>query len=926
MKKLIAIVVALVLLGVVGATGIMLVVSSSLPKMITLQDYQPLLVSEVFDRDGNKIGEFFREKRMLIPYDQMPKQLVDAFIAAEDSSFFTHGGLNYLAIVRAFFANIKAGRKVQGGSTITQQVARSLLLSSEKTYVRKIKEAILSQRMEDNLSKQDILYLYLNQIYLGQGAYGVEAASQIYFRKPAKELTVAEAALLAGLPQAPSRYSPISNPSRAKERQRYVLTRMSEEGFITPDEARKALEEPVKVFVWKNYKEIAPFYLETIRQLLVAKLGEETVLDKGIKIHTGLDLKKQTAAQNEVQAGLRDLDKRQGFRGPIKNLDSTEAVAAFLLQTRNELMDEVAPDKVLKPDGHFDEKGPLNLSGKNEAGQPLPNIPAYTSLGQIVKGIVIKIDDEWGLVHVRFAESRGLIDLETMKWARKPDPNVRYDAVPLKKPSDALKVGDVVQIRLTGRTFVSSRISKELSERRKKSKDPKLKLTPPELPDFTQYAAVELEQEPSSEAALVSIDERTGEIISLVGGYDFARSQFNRALQALRQTGSSFKSLVYGAALDKSYTPATPLLDVPLVYEEPDKAAGGEEGQDADALATKKWKPANHSKSFEGDVLFRTALIKSLNVPTVKIIEDIGVDWVATYARRLGIFSPLNMDFTLALGSSGVTVYEMTRAFATIGRMGQKVTPLLIHRVLDKEGQTLLEEVSLDERFATEIAKADEELEKKKALLTPEELEINSAKALPLPDGEEAGREASATPEQKKLASRKVPPIFFNDPNQLIRPQTAYVLTTMLQAVIDEPGGTGGAARALGRPAAGKTGSTSGYYDAWFIGYTPDIATGVWVGYDEEKSLGRGEVGGRAALPIWLEYMKAAHEGLPTRSFTVPEGVVFANIDAETGKLASANSKSVVRQAFIEGSEPQTNAAEVEREESQQFYKEDLSE
>jgi penicillin-binding protein 1A len=902
MKKIIALVVAVTLLAVAAGAAGLIALNSGLPQMVTVKDYEPLLVSEVFDRNGNKIGEFFREKRMLIPFDQIPKTVIHAFVSAEDSSFFQHEGLNYLAIVRAFFANLRAGRKVQGGSTITQQVARSLKLSSEKTYIRKIKEVILAQRMEANLSKEEILYLYLNQIYLGEGAYGIEAAAQVYFRKPAKELTVPEAALLAGLPQAPSRYSPINNPQRAKERQRYVLTRMAEENYITKEDAEKFANEPLKVYVWKNYKEIAPFYLETIRQLLVTKLGEEMVLDKGIKVYTGLDAAKQGAAQDAAQNGLRELDKRQGYRGPLKNLASAEEVAAFLLETRNELMDEVSPERIIKPDGTITDKGPLNLNGKGPNGEPLPNVPPYIKPGQIFKAVVTKVDDQWGLVHVRFAESKGLIDLETMKWARKPDPTVRGDANPLKKIGDTLKSGDVILAKVANKSFSSSRLKKELAEWKKKNP----KAAPPELPAFEEYAELELEQEPVAEAALVSIDERSGDILAMVGGYSFARSKFNRAIQALRQTGSSFKSFVYGAALDKNYSPATPLLDVPLVYEE---EAKGEEGQDAEDLATKKWKPANHSKSFEGEVLFRTALIKSLNVPTVKLIEHIGVDFVATYARRLGIFSPLNMDFTLALGSSGVTVYEMTKAFAALGRLGQKVTPMLIHNVQDKTGQQLLANVSLDERFATEIAKAEEFLEEKRA----------KAK-------ESAAQPASAAPEEGKVSVNKEPLIFFSNPDQLIRPQTAFVLTSLLQGAVEDPGATGGAARALGRPVAAKTGSTSGYFDAWFIGYTPDIATGVWVGFDEEKSLGKGEVGGKAALPIWLGYMKDAHEGMPVRSFPVPEGVVFANIDNDTGKLASASTKNVVRQAFIEGTEPQGVSGEPSSEESQQFYKEDLSE
>lgn len=920
MKKFVAIVVGLGLAGIAAIVALFVAVSTSLPKMISLQDYKPLLVSEVFDRNNQKIGEFFREKRMLVPYDKIPKKLIEAFIAAEDSSFFQHEGLNYFAIARAMLANVKAGRKAQGGSTITQQVARSLLLSSEKTYIRKIKEALLALQMEKNLSKPDILYLYLNQIYLGLGAYGVEAAAQVYYRKSVSELTVGECALLAGLPQAPSRYSPIHNPLRAKERQLYVLSRMADEGFITSEEAKKFAAEPVKIFVWQNFKELAPFYLETIRQLLVQKIGEELVLDKGIKIYSSLDLNKQKVAQDQMQEGLRNVDKRQGYRGALKNLDATAAVAEFLLETRNSLIDQISPERILQPDGTIQSKGPLNLTGKAADGKPLPNLPSYIPVGTITKGIVTKVDDTWGLVHVRFAESRGLIDIETMKWARHPDPNVRYDSAQIKKPSDALKMGDVIELKVVGNTFSSSRLNKEISEWKKKNK--KATTLPTELPVTAEFANVELEQEPVAEGALVAIDSKTQDVISLVGGYDFNRSQFNRALQALRQTGSSFKSFVYAAALDKNYTPATPLMDVPLVYEEQDKAQG-EEGQ-GDAEAAKRWRPANHGQGYSGEVLFRNALIRSLNIPTVKITDDISVNWVATYAKRLGIFSPLNMDLSLALGSSSVTVYEMTKAFAILSRLGKRVSPLIVHKVVDADGKELVNNMTLDERYPAEISKIEEEFtERRKAVLGESDSETTAAATTPTEPAENP--EQAAPPEQKNMAPSKEPPIFFADVEQLIRPQTAFVLTNILQGVIEEPGGTGVAARAIGRPAAGKTGSSSGYFDAWFIGYTPDVATGVWVGYDEEKSLGKGEVGGRAALPIWLNYMKAAHEGLPVRGFNVPDGVVFANIDNETGKLASASSKQVVRQAFIEGTEPQSQPEGNSPVDNQQFYKEDLS-
>lgn len=893
---------AIVVAGAIAVSVILAKFSAELPELIGIADYKPLLVTEVYDRNGKKFGEFFREKRILTPYDQIPKTVVQAFTSAEDASFFRHEGLNYLAMFRAFLANIKTGRKSQGGSTITMQVARGLLLSSEKTYSRKIKEMLLARKMEQSLKKEEILYLYLNQIYLGQGAHGVGAAAQVYFRKDVKDLTVPEAAILAGLPQAPSHYSPIHNPSAAKERQRYVLHRMAEEGYITRAQAEQYGQEPVKLYVWQNFKEIAPFYLETVRQLLVSAVGEEQVLDKGIKVYTGMDLDKQLKAQESVQAGLRSLDKRQGFRGPLKNLSETKEIAGFLLESRNKLIDDASPERILKADGTFDPRGPLNLTGKDSNGNPLPTLPDYIPLGKIVEGVVTKVDDTAGVTYIRFAESKGLIDLESMAWARKPDSNVRSQDAQIKRPSAALKVGDVVQVKVVAREFKSERLAKLLAEEKSKHKPQKKRgkakddrfVSKYELPDFKNYVLLELEQDPIVEGGLLSIDERTEDVTALVGGYDFIRSKFNRTIQAARQTGSSFKAFVYLSALDKDFTPATPIIDAPVVYDQQvDESESKEEGE------TKVWKPKNDTNKFGGDVLFRNALIRSLNVPAVKVIEKVGVDWSATYARRLGIFSPLNMDFTLALGSSGVTLYEMTRAFGTIGRLGQRLTPVIVRKVESAEGKEIAKDLTLDERFKTELGRIEEDFEQ---------------------------RRQNFLKDPASLAAKKEPPIFFENKDQLIKPTTAYVLTTLLQGVIDEAGGTGGAARALGRPAAGKTGTSSSFYDGWFIGYTPDLVTGVWVGFDEEKSLGRGEFGAKTALPIWLDYMKFAHEGLPARGFAVPDGIVFANIDNETGHLVSSSTKSVVRQAFIDGTEPGISTGASKNSEEKNFLKEEMGE
>ena len=904
-KRLLLLFILLILLGVAGGGALLFALSSDLPKLITVNDYEPRLVSEVYARGGEKIGEFYREKRTLTPFNQIPKHLVQAFLAAEDDQFYQHRGVNFMAIARAAFANLKAGKNAQGGSTITQQVAKTLLLTPEKTFTRKFKDMLLAMQMEKNLKKDDILYLYLNQIYFGQGAYGVATASEVYFQKKVQDITLAEAAILAGLPQAPSRYSPVSNPRAAKERQLYVLRRMAEVGFIKPEEAEAASKLPITVNMRRNFADAAPFFVETLRQLLVQRLGESTVLDRGIKVYTGLYYKKQMVAQEAVQARLRELDKRQGYRGPLGNVQKVDEMAEFLLKVRNNLLDEMNITRVISPDGSVIEKGPLNLNRANESknGKPVPNLPQYVKKDQTVQAIVTKVDDNLGVVYVRFAEAQGIIDIDDMKWARKPNPQLPNDGE-IKKPSDALKFGDLILVKVLGEKFNSSKADKRYAEFKKKTKvkgAPPVPAEPP--PKFDEYAQVALEQDPLVEGALLSIDQKSEEIIAMVGGLDFNKNQFNRALQAARQTGSSFKVFVYAAALDKGYTPATPIMDAPVVYEE----KVGKEGQGSmDEI--KKWKPDNHSKKFGGDILFRNALIQSLNVPTVKIIEDVGVEWSAEYARRLGVFSPLNMDFSMGLGSSSLTLFEMTKAFSQIGRMGRRTRPLLIHKVLDKSGQTIAADITLDERFNKELKPLEESFEDKRKNYL-ENLATATAGGAPPAD----------------VKKQKMPPIYFDDADQLIKPQTAFLITDILQAAIFESGGTGGAARALGRPAAGKTGTTSDYVDAWFMGFTPQIATGVWVGYDEEKSLGQGEVGGRAALPAWLDYMKAAHENEPELSFAPPPGVVFVNIDKETGQLASAQTRTVVRQAFVEGTEPTREKQQRSREADTDFLKEELA-
>lgn len=902
MKKLLLVFALLIIIGIAAVATLIVSVNKSLPEIITLKDYKPLLVTNVYAKDGRKIGEFFRERRVLVPFEKIPKVVVQAFMAAEDSEFYEHRGINVQAIIRALLVNIKAGHTVQGGSTITQQVAKTLMLSSERTITRKIKDVLLAIKMEKSLSKEDIMYLYLNQIYLGQSSYGIGVAAETYFRKPVEKLTVGEAALLAGLPQAPSRYSPVLNPKRAKERQRYVLRQMAEKGFISATQAETASKTPIKVYIKEKYEEIAPFYLETVRQMIVKKLSEEAVLDQGLKVYTGLDFDKQLEAQKSVEKGLRDLDKRQGYRGPNKHLASTDTIK-YLEDEKKKLKEDISTARLISSTGEMSIVAETeNAEFKSEG------LPDWLSINSIVRGVVTQVDDVLGLVYVKVPGADGIIDIETMKWARKPNPEVSPDRDTISKPSQALAVGDEIEVKIIEPQFQSERLVKLSSAKSKK---------PVKLPSFQKYLLLDLEQEPQAEGALMSLDLQSDDVIAMVGGRNFEKSEFNRTIQAARQTGSSFKSIIYAAALDKGYTPATPILDAPVVFEE-EVNSEDSEGQDdgkgknakngEDVKQKKTWKPTNHSKTFEGDILFRNALVKSLNVPTVRIIEDIGVNWSLDYAQRLGIFSPLNKDFTLALGSSSVTLYEMTKVFGHFGRQGKRMHPMMIRKVLDREGKVLVQDISLDERFSEAQQPIDANFEKRRK----EYLELKAQVA------------ASEGNEELKQKLAKLPPLFFENPEQLIDPTTSYLITTLLKATIEEPGGTGGRARALGREVAGKTGTTNGYFDAWFIGYTPQISTGVWVGFDQEHTLGTGEVGGRVALPIWVQYMLAAHSKLPEMSFPVPPGIVFASIDNGNGKLPTAASKNVIRQAFREGTEPTAESGR--KDEETDFYKQDLQE
>ncbi len=764
-----------VISGVIGVAGVYFYLSENLPKISTLKDYRPPVITTVYSDDNRKIAEFFKERRIVIPLSQMPPMLKNAFIAAEDARFYTHKGIDILSIIRAFFKNIEAGAIVQGGSTITQQVAKSFFLTPQKSYARKIKEAILAYRIDKKFAKEEILFLYLNQIYLGHGAYGVEAASENYFGKSAQELNLAECAVLAGLPQAPSRYSPFRYPERAKQRQIYVLNRMVEEGYITNLQATEAINRVLDIKPRRNlYIEEVPVYTEHIRRYIAKTYGNDVLYEGGLKIYAAVNVEMQKIAREEIEKGLYALDKRQGYRGAIAHLPP-EAIESFSKALQDEL-----------------DMAPLED-------------------GRIVNGVVIEVNDKNDTVIVRMGKALGVIRIDDMRWARKPDPEIAYYEARVNHPGAVLKVGDVIQVRVKQKIFNTDR----------------------------WWLA--LEQTPKAQAALLCIESETGYVKVMVGGRDFRESQFNRAVQSRRQPGSAFKPIIYASALDKGYTPATTIIDSPIVY------------QDIDHDFT--WKPKNYKEKFYGPTLFRDALAKSRNVVTIKILKDIGIDYAIDYARKLGITSTLNRDLSIALGSSGVSLLELVRAYSVFNNLGYLVNPVFITKILDRDGNVI---------------------------------------------------------EEAELVREKV-----------IEESTAYIMTSLLEGVVKH--GTGHRVMALNRPVAGKTGTTNNLHDAWFAGYSPRYTTGTWVGFDDETSLGKSETGSRAASPIWLGFMQKILAGKPVRVFQVPEGVVFSNIDAETGFLPIPESKKTIFECFKEGTVPTEYTKKPDSmTEPEQFYKSDM--
>src|SRR5271163_4778758 len=692
--------------ALLGATaGLLLVYTTDLPQVEALEAYRPSSITELYDDHERVIGSFALQRRVVAGYDDFAPVLRDALVSIEDKDFYRHSGINFWRIVGAAYRDIESGGKVQGASTLTMQLARNLFLSPDRSFHRKVQETMLAIQIERRFTKPQIFTLYANQIFLGHGAYGYEAASEYYFSKPAKKLTLEEAALRAGLPKAPQYYSPITHPDRAIKRRNLVLNAMLEDGKITAAQAAETKSKPIVLDVQKDQNSLAPHYVEEIRRYLEAKYGSDQVLEGGLRVYTSLDMDLQKAARRALLDGLAAYERRHGWKGKLLN-----AVA-----------EGQKIDKYVDPD--WDEE---------------PEVNGY------MHALVTQVSA--GGAEVRFGQRTATLSTADLAW-------IGIKAKTKLKLPDILHVGDVVYIKVIAL-------------------------------DAGGKARVSLEQDSGAEGALVAIDNATGEIKAMVGGRDFNISKFNRATQALRQVGSSFKPYVYTAVIDQGGSPDDTILDAAVTFQ----------------TTSGPYSPHNYDSKFEGTITLRRALAQSRNIPALKLADRIGIKTVIDYARRFGITANIPAYLPVALGSAEITPLEQTSAFSVFPNDGVHIASRYITKVTDYEGRVLEED--------------------------------------------------------------------FSDIKDSISSRTARIMTSMLREVVLH--GTAVAAAKMPYPLAGKTGTTNDFTDAWFIGFSPSLTCGVWIGYDEKKSLGEKETGGHAALPIWMQFMSTALAGKDPGEFQPP--------------------------------------------------------
>lgn len=767
----------------ISVFGFLYYLSQNLPSLDDLIDPKYDLPTQIYDRNNELVTEFYTKRRVLIPFDKVPDVMVQALLATEDSRFYSHFGIDPIRIVSALIVDITQGRFAQGASTLTQQTARNFLLTKDKKIIRKLKEILLALKIENRFTKNQILELYLNKTYFGHGAYGIEAAAQAYFSKSAEELNLSESAMIAGLPQAPSRWAPTYSMKNATKRRNLVLKMMEDAGYITKEERIKTAVQPIQLNLNRglDYNE-TDYYTEHIRKHLYEKFGKEQLYRGGLKVYTTMDLKKQIAAQNTLHQGLIDHDRRQGFRGPVKNIlkEIDEELGLYIYDEERgwdkEKLERLDEDSRNYSDQLYKKKSEEVLE-KN-----------HFIIGGEVQGIVTELSP-W-TVKVNLGRFNGKLLLNSMRWARPINYEVAYYDERLKNFNDILKVGDVINIEIQDYDH-----------------------------DHQEFALV-LTQKPIANGGIFVMDPQSGEVLAMAGGYDFRDSEFNRATQAKRQTGSAFKTIVYSLALDSSFTTSSMLDDTPFVGE------GGS-----------SYKPRNYSEQFKGKMTLREALVKSKNLPSIRLTKDLSTEAVIEHAKKLGITADFPKDdLTIVLGSASLTVQEMVVTFSIFANGGYLVEPVYISKIEDKNGEVIEE---------------------------------------------------------------YVPP----EPEQVMSEETAFLMTSILQDVVRF--GSGRRAQAINRPSAGKTGTTNEYKDAWYIGYIPQLITGVYTGFDNnQQTLGENETGSRAAAPIWTDFMKQATSAMPILPFEQPDGINMVKINLDSGQLDCDSGGNARFEYYKAGTEP----------------------
>ncbi|MFC0242691.1 penicillin-binding protein 1A [Rhodopseudomonas telluris] len=780
------------LVGVAAAAGLIWHFSKDLPDYSQLQDYEPPVMTRVHAADGSLVGEYSKERRLYLPIQAVPKLVINAFLAAEDKNFYEHGGIDYSGMARAallYAQNIGSNRRPQGASTITQQVAKNFLLTNEVSFTRKIKEALLAMRIERAYSKDRILELYLNEIYLGLGAYGIAAASLVYFDKSVNELTVAEASYLAALPKAPAALHPIRNHDRAVERRNYVIDRLLENGWIKQADADKARKEPLTVATRGTgaHTFAGEYFAEEVRRDILERYGEKKLYEGGLSVRATLDPKLQVEARKTMTAGLVKFDEAQGWRGPLSKLDVSGDWGVKLAEVKS--LSDISPWRMAVVLETSDQSARIGFQPGRELG-----------------GAVSK------------QRETGLITLDGVRWA-KAAAGPQRGRTPTTV-SQVLSPGDVI--------YADPLLDKE-----------------GKIVDG-QYR---LRQIPEVSGAMVAMDPSTGRVLAMVGGFSFDQSQFNRATQAYRQPGSSFKPLVYSAAMDNGYTPSTVVIDAPIEIDQ---------GQGVGV-----WRPENYSTGkYYGPTTLRNALQRSLNTVTVRLAQDIGMPLIGEYAKRFGVYDELPNYLSYALGAGETTVMRMVTAYSMFANGGRRVKATLIDRIQDRYGHTIFKH---DQR---------------------------ECRGCDAPEG------WKNQPEPQLVDRRE----------QVLDPMTAYQITSMMEGVVQA--GTATVLREVGKPIAGKTGTTNDEKDAWFIGFSPDLVVGIYFGYDKPRNLGRGATGGHLAAPVAKDFFKLALADKPAVPFRVPAGIKLIRVDAKSGMRAGpGDGGRTILEAFKPGTAPPDNYA-----------------